>query len=508
MIKLLIKNQIRSIFAAKSTGKKKGKTSSILSRIALALLMVLLAGVFLLMFGGLFYSLAEPLYTEGLGWFYFSLAVILAWAVSLFCTVFYAQPQIYGAKDNDLLLSMPIKPSDILFSRLTVLYLEALLTASLVLVPAGVVWCFDCPVTFLGVLFFVLGTLLVAALSMAVALAVGAAIAWILARFKRKNLLSAIGFALFFTVYIWGMDAVEVLIEEILVDPSAYVENVRGIFYPAYAFGMAVAEQNVGLFFLYALIALAPTALVCYVLSRTFLRLITTKRGEAKVKYRQKAMKVSSPLWAFTKKELRHLTANVTYLLNAAIGVVLMPVISVMLLVTWSDLEYVLMQIPGASDYVTVFLPLIPCFFATTVLISAATVSIEGKNLWIAQSSPCDPGDILMAKALSHIVVACPAALVSSLLLLPAAPDFFAAVSTLVIPQLFVVFTAFFGVALNLWMPKLDYENDVAAIKRGGPSMLLMLAGVVLCALVLIVAFNVSVGAYAIMTSYTVLLLL
>ncbi|MBO5110947.1 MAG: hypothetical protein J6D21_09550 [Clostridia bacterium] len=506
MLKILLRNQLRSVFARKPS-EKTGKLRPIASRVAVVILLLVLAAVFLGMFGGLFYVLAVPLMESGLGWFYFALAVLLALIVSLFCTVFYAQPQIYGAKDNDLLLAMPIKPSDILTSRLLVLYFETLVTAALVMLPAGVVWCIDCPVTVLGTVFFVLGTLLVSAFSMAIALVVGAILAWVRTHFKWKNLLSAIGFVVFFVLYFWGIDRMEVFIDRILTDPTAYAESVKGTLYPAYAFGAAVAEHNVALFGIYALVALAPTALVVWVLNRTFIRLVTTKRGESRIKYRRRTMKASSPLWAFTKKELRHMTSNVTYLINAAIGVVFMPVLSVMLLVAWPEMEYVLALIPDANAYVSVFLPVIPCFLASTVFLSAATVSIEGKNLWIAQCSPCAPGDILMAKALSHILPTAPSALIASLLLLPIAPDAFAAVSLVVIPQLFVALTAMLGVTLNLMLPKLDYENDVAAVKRGTPTLLLMLAGMLLCIAPIVAVFKIAVSAYVILSVYTGLLL-
>lgn len=507
MLKILIRNQIRSVFAPKKTDKKRGKAASIGSYVLIGVLVLLLAAIFLGMFAGLFYMLALPLHEAGLDWFYFALAALLSFALSVFCTVFYAQPQIYGAKDNDLLLAMPIKPSQILASRLVVLYGEALLTAAISMVPAGVIWCLDCPVTFLGTVFFVLGTLLVAALSMAVALVVGAVVAWIVSHLKWKNLFSILGFLFFFLIYFWGMEQVEIFIDNILTDPSAYADGVRGLLYPAYAFGAACAEQKVGLFLIFVLIALAPAALVCWILSLTFLRLITTKRGDAKVKYRRRAMRASSPLWAFTKKELRHLTSNASYLINAAAGIVMLPVLSVMVLVTWSEMEFILSQIPDATVYVTLFLPLIPCLIAATVLISSATVSTEGKNLWIAQSAPCAPGDILIAKALSHIAVACPVALISSLILAAVVPNGFALAAVIAVPQLFIMFTAFFGVFINLLMPKLDYENDVAAVKRGTPGMITMLVGMALCILPIVLAFKTTLSVYLILSALTVVLI-
>ena len=193
--------------------------------------------------------------------------------------------------------------------------------------------------------------------------------------------------------------------------------------------------------------------------------------------------------------------------MNAAIGVVMMPVLAVMLLVSKGEIELLLAEISGSSEYVVMFLPLILCCLASTVFISSASVSIEGKNLWIAQSVPCDPGTVLLAKALSHIVVTCPGALLASLILLPMASDAFSAVSLLVIPQLFVVFGGFFGVVLNLWMPKLDFENDVAAVKRGTPTILLMMGNLAFCVILPALTFGLGLSPNLSVTAYTVLLL-
>ena len=50
-------------------------------------------------------------------WLYFSLMGIMVIVICFMGSVFMTQNIVYNASDNDLLLSMPIEPRDILLSR-------------------------------------------------------------------------------------------------------------------------------------------------------------------------------------------------------------------------------------------------------------------------------------------------------------------------------------------------------------------------------------------------------
>jgi ABC-2 type transport system permease protein len=60
------------------------------------------------MFASLFYSIGKLFGGTELEWFYFALAGIISFALSFVGSVFATQTQIYDARDNELLLSMPV----------------------------------------------------------------------------------------------------------------------------------------------------------------------------------------------------------------------------------------------------------------------------------------------------------------------------------------------------------------------------------------------------------------
>ena len=122
MLKILIKARILDLLDQFS-GKSKKKKAASVGKIALLLgggllLLALLAGFFGLILSPMYPSMAEA----GLKWLFFAIGGIMTLLISFMFTMFYAQGAIYEARDNELLLSMPISPSAILMSRLMSLY--------------------------------------------------------------------------------------------------------------------------------------------------------------------------------------------------------------------------------------------------------------------------------------------------------------------------------------------------------------------------------------------------
>ena len=73
-------------------------------------------------------------------WLYFTIMAMVAIVLGAFGSVFNTYSSLYLAKDNDLLLSMPIPVRTILLSRLLSVYLMGLLYSGVVLLPAMIVY--------------------------------------------------------------------------------------------------------------------------------------------------------------------------------------------------------------------------------------------------------------------------------------------------------------------------------------------------------------------------------
>ena len=161
MLRNLVIIRIKSMFAGMFSREKKkaGKGRLIL----FALLGVYLLVCFGVMFGGIFFSICDVFADMGLSWLYFGFMGILVFVLCFVGSVFITQNQLYEAKDNDLLLSMPIPVKYILISRLLSIVILNYIYELMIILPGAVVYCIRQPVHPAGAVFFLISFLVLAA---------------------------------------------------------------------------------------------------------------------------------------------------------------------------------------------------------------------------------------------------------------------------------------------------------------------------------------------------------
>ena len=141
MVKLLLKKQLSEIFRSYFYDAKKNKPRSKASTVSLIVLYVLLmVGVIGGMFTLFSIGLCAPLHEAGLDWLYFTLFALVGVLMGVFGSVFNTFSGLYQAKDNDLLLSLPIPVRAILASRLLGVYLMGLMFSGVILLPCVIVY--------------------------------------------------------------------------------------------------------------------------------------------------------------------------------------------------------------------------------------------------------------------------------------------------------------------------------------------------------------------------------
>ena len=116
-----------------STAKKKKRN---FGTVGMTILWMFVGLSFMVMFGSVFGMLAEPFHAMGFDWLYMTLAFLMCSMFMLLGTVFLAKSMLFEAKDNALLLAMPIPPTIVLCARMISLYFMNLLWGSFVIVTA------------------------------------------------------------------------------------------------------------------------------------------------------------------------------------------------------------------------------------------------------------------------------------------------------------------------------------------------------------------------------------
>lgn len=468
MLKLLVKKQFLEMFRSFFYNQKTQRARSAVGSVAfVAGYVLLMLGVIGGSFGMLFSQICLPLAAVGMTWMYFLMAAMLSLLLGVFGSVFSTFSSLYQARDNDLLLSLPIPVRCILISRLLAVYLMGLMFGGVVMLPAILVyWC----TVRLSAAVIVCPLVMLLAVSVIVFL-LSCALGWVVAKInsKLKNrsfliaLASLAGIGLYYVVYF----KLTGLVQELLHNAAFIGAQVKGAAYPLYLFGAAAAGNWPALLGLLAVVAVL-FALVWQLLSRTFLKLATASGATAKARYKGVGAKTRRPAAALLAREFRRFTGSANYMLNCGLGTLMMPIAAVLLLVKGDAAVQALRTTFGAhADLLTV-----GAAAALGALISmndsaAPSVSLEGRSIWLVQSLPVRPWLVLRAKLLVQLLVTVPPALLcvagmSYALRLPAAQ----AALLLAFGLSFCVLTASFGLFANLKSPNLSWTNELYPIKQ------------------------------------------
>ena len=465
MTKALLKKQLLETFAWVYKDKKTGTFRSAKGLILYALLYLM---VFVSV-GSMFYltadALCQPLVMAGMGWMYWCLMGLLGVFLGVFGSVFTTYSSLYGAKDNDLLLAMPIPVSRILLVRLLGVYAIGLMYQLLVMIPAILVWFVNAPFSPVGAVCVLLSPLVLSVLVLVLSAVLGWVVALVVGRLKHKNLITVIVSLAFIAAYYYVYSKASAMLQTLLQNIAAVGEKIRSVLYPLYHMGLAAEGNPLSMLIFTAIIA--GLFLVVYlVLSRSFLRLATTNRGSAKTVYKARRQKTRTLEGALLQKEFRRYLGSSIYMLNCSLGVLLMPIAAVLLIYNAGSMQTML-----AIPMLRQILPLLSvgavCMILSMNDLTAPSVSLEGKNLWILQAFPVPARKALEAKLKLHLLLTViPAIPLVAAVEWVIKPDLLNGVLMPVAILLFIVLMAALGLCVNLKMPNLNWTSETVPVKQ------------------------------------------
>lgn len=477
MLKTLLKKQMAEIFRNYFYDPKKNKMRSkgaTIAYIALyALLMVgLLGGMFALMAVGL----CGPLVEAGMDWLYYLLIGLIAVLLGTFGSVFSTYSSLYLSKDNDLLLSMPIPVRCVMASRLLGVYLLGLMYAAVVIVPGVIVYWITAPVTAGAIVGGVLMVLLVSVIVMVLSCLLGWVVARISLKLKNKSFITVILSLLFLAAYYFVYKA-QALITLLVENAAVYGMKIRGSAYLLYLFGCVGAGDWLAMLIVTVTQALL-LALTMWGIARSFLKIATATGSVKKVRFEHKAVRAQSTQRALLGKELRRFAASPNYMLNCGLGIVMLTAAGIALLIKGGALAQLLDGVFGAgADIVPVLLSAALCLLASMNDMAAPSVSLEGKSLWLAQSLPVVPWQVLRAKLDVQLVLTGVPVLFCALCMVITLPGgALEKVLLVVVALLYTLLSALAALALGLKMPNLTWTNETTPIKQSGCVMLALFA--------------------------------
>ncbi len=494
MLKILLKKQLIEVFRGYFYDAKKNRMRS---KPAIALWIIFFAVVMVGMLGGIFtmlsLSLCEGLNAVGMAWMYFLLMGSVAILLGAFGSVFNTYSTLYLAKDNELLLALPIPPKTIMGARLIIVYLLGSMYAATAAIPAVIVYWIIAGVTFArvicGILWFVGITVIVLLLSCLL----GFVVAKISLRLKNKSFITTLLALLFIAAYYFFYFKASVFIQDFIQNADVYGEKIKGAAHAFYLFGRAGEGDFIAAGLLTAIIAVVFW-LIWTLMQRSFLKIATASGRTQKVRYTEKRTKAKSAFRALVGKELSRFTSSSNYMLNCGLSVLLIPAMGVFLLIKGGEILQTIDLVLAIPGLTAVLLCAFLCMLSVMNDMAAPSVSIEGKNIWIPQSLPVLSKTVLRAKAcVQMILTGIPMlfTLVCTVLVLDASPLEKVFLCTTVL--IYTVFAALFDLTLGVKMPLLDWTSEIVPIKQGGAVMIAIFGNWLILAVFIVLYFVIGI---------------
>jgi len=471
---LLLSTSQRNIYRYCKDRKKRSKIVG--GFFAAGLLYVMLMGYCILMCVG-----------YGISGMIDAAPVMCALIISLlafFFTFFKTNGYLFNFKEYDMLMSLPFESSTVAGCKFMYMYVKSLpwyLSISLAMLigygayahPAAIVY----PVWIILSLFLPVIPMLIAAF-------LGFLIARISAGFRKTNIIQTV-LTMIFVIFCFSLRFIiesifkNEQVEATLERTSEITSNAAGIYLPAKWFADAVTKNSVVAMLLLIGVSALLFAAVFRVVGNSYRSINSAlKSHAASKKYKLSGQKKRSVVRAVAFKEYKRLIGSTAYTVNGAMGEILAILFGLITLILGFDriVQVVTNDAPFDHAILQPAIPFFVYFFIGMAATTAMSPSLEGRNYWIVQSLPIEKKTLYQGKMLFNMYLTVPAMVFTTLCMCISAGV--PAVDTVLYLLLGLVLCAFstaWGCVCGVKHIRLDWENEIEAIKQGSAVALYML---------------------------------
>ncbi len=403
-----------------------------------------------------------------------TISVLICSLVTLILTFLKSSGVLIGLRDYDMVMSLPVKNSEVVLSRLTLVYLTNLLICIIVALPPAVIFMINAETGTFGSVIFLLSLIFLPVIPMIISLGIGVLITAISVRSRHKNILSLVLSTLVVLLIVAVSTQAQNMESDEILNAGIALSNMANRIYPPAAFiSKAVESQDFLCFLAFVGISALTYGFFVGIAAHFYQKMNTATFSHSFAKYEGKPLKVSSPFKAMYKREFDRYFSCTVYALNSTIGMVLLFVVSLLLLFASPEIIEQQSGIAGLNQMLRRVLPFVIAVFITMTSTASASLSLEGKSRWLMCSVPVRAIDIFHSKMAVNLTVICPFALVSAILLgIKMKVSLMQDVFLCIIPCVYACFISVLGMYMNVKFPKYDWTSEYYAVKGGAISVL------------------------------------
>lgn len=460
--KYLLRNSLKHYFSLSSDPKQRKK--QIASYVVLAVVMLpLIIAVCVVL-----YSVTGEIKAAGMLDSLLASIMLAAQIMVLFFGVVTFLAVMYFSKDNEFLLSLPVKPVEIYLTKLLMVYLSHFAISTLILLPVFITTAIAAQITTVSYyIFAILGIFLVPMMPLLLVSIIALPLAYIVNYFRKNATLATIvGMVVFiglFAAYFVGIMSIQNSIPTddgtINIDGMKNVLMVMSLIsYPGLMLSRAMlgignVAANASIFFgivIGAAIISIGLSVLLYRKSATKFLEVGVKKGKAK------QMKVSgSQLWTLIKRDLKSLTRDTSLAFNSFMGILLSPIVIGIMCSSMgsamgsvegnSTMNAEIMNIATASLMAIIML-------ISTNYIAMLPISREGDKFYMIKYMPITPKTYIKSKLLLADIYVVVGSVLSSIGLFVTGVKVYNGIA-------FIICIACYGLGMNGFMVNRDIKN-------------------------------------------------
>lgn len=419
-----------------------------------------------------------------------SIMLMVCSLITLFLTFMKSSGVLFGLRDYDMVMSMPVNSSLVVLSRLTMVYIMNLLISFIVIAPSIVIYGINAEATVSVYIMLTLSLFLAPLIPMIISMAIGAVITAVASRFRHKNIFALIlNMSIVLAVIYFSMTLqegsldqlsdLETLVDQLSDLETLVAESVNAFYPPAGLFSAAVNNNDWLSYGLFSLISIGIFVLFTFVTAKFYSKINTamfsySKRNNYRISASE--LKASGAFNALYRKELRRLFSCTTYALNCCIGAAMLIMAGIAVL--FVDPVQIIQSDLNLSENIiknyTHCVPFLLAFFIGMSSTTCVALSLEGKYRWLMCSAPVNSETVFNSKIAVNLTVLLPSSIISGALFSFALKtNIIQTIFTILIPCVYSFFISVLGMFVNVKFPKYDWTSEYYAVKGGSASLMI-----------------------------------
>jgi ABC-2 type transport system permease protein len=404
---------------------------------------------------------------------------------------------LFVYKDYDQLISMPVSVASVAASRIFLLYTYDLLFSVLLIAPAGVVYALLVHPAPLFYPVFIILMILAPVIPLIISAIIGTAVTAFSSRIKKfgtaVNIILSIAVVGVFVFLPMTMDMDAAALGSTI---ETLMDLINSKYPPTAMFVSAIADLNMLSFASFIVISVLFFVIFSLAISSWYRQICSRVKSSGVIKKANLGeIRQSGQLAALYKRELRRYFSSSIYVMNTSIGLIL-GIIACAVILFGGGLSGLIGPEAGLYGVDDMIRNISPAIIAGLVCMSTTTgssISLEGSGIWIIKSMPVSAMTAIWSKIMVNLSLTLPATLICGVMLAIALKlNVAELILVLLIPAVFAVFAAVFGIYVNLKMPRLYWQNEAEVVKQSMASMISMFGPAIIPVAVIILSTSIA----------------